>query len=119
MTEKVICEKCGSEMQPIDPNAAVGMTCPNCGWGWATTYTEPIVEDTTEYRVILLDNNELSNDGLKTISRITNTNVVNAKKLFLDSPVCIFSGTAVEVRDVIETMDNVSLKYKTEPEFPY
>ena len=45
MTDKIICEKCGAEMLPIDQNKPVGMTCPNCGWGWATTYIEPIIED--------------------------------------------------------------------------
>ena len=42
MNDKCICEKCGAEMKPLSDFSPVGMTCPNCGWGWATTYIDPI-----------------------------------------------------------------------------
>ena len=45
MNKEYICEKCGTEMVPIDKKIPVGLTCPNCGWGWATTYIDPIIED--------------------------------------------------------------------------
>ena len=119
MTDKIICEKCGSEMIPIDPNKPVGMTCPNCGWGWATTYSDPIFDDSTVYEIILLDDNQESADNLKAIAKITNTNVINAKKLLYNLPSCIFSGKAVEISALVRLLDEKSLKYKIEPEFPY
>ena len=42
MNDAIICEKCGNEMKPLSEIYPIGMTCPNCGWGWATTYIEPI-----------------------------------------------------------------------------
>lgn len=46
MSEKTYCEKCGSEMKVINENHPDGMTCQNCGWGWVTSYFEPILSDT-------------------------------------------------------------------------
>ena len=48
MSEKVFCEKCGAEMHPIDPAKPIGMICPKCGWGWATSYIDPIAEDAAD-----------------------------------------------------------------------
>jgi hypothetical protein len=50
----VICEKCGAEMKPLSDIYPVGMTCPNCGWGWATTYIDPINLDESDYHIILV-----------------------------------------------------------------
>ena len=54
MSEKTYCEKCGSEMKVINENHPDGMTCQNCGWGWVTSYFEPILSDTWDYHIILL-----------------------------------------------------------------
>ena len=45
--EEILCPTCGAEMRLIDPVKDVGMICPNCGWGWATSDIDPILDDST------------------------------------------------------------------------
>lgn len=119
MIDKIICEKCGAEMLPIDPNKPVGMTCPNCGWGWATTYIDPEQEDDTVYVVSLSKGNIATRAAIKAVSKITSKNFIQAKRIIENSPVDIYTGNAVEVKDVLLLLESLSLAYGITPEFPY
>ena len=119
MNNKILCEKCGAEMLPIDSNKPVGMTCPNCGWGWATTYIDPEQEDDTVYVISLSKGNIATRAAVKAISKITNKNFVQAKKTIENSPVDIYAGNAVQVKDVLLLLESLSLAYYITPEFPY
>ena len=79
MNDKCICEKCGVEMKPLSEIYPIGMTCPNCGWGWATTYIDPINLDESDYQMILVSS-ENSFSNIKIISEIANCNYIDAKK---------------------------------------
>lgn len=114
----VICEKCGAEMKPLSDIYPVGMTCPNCGWGWATTYIDPINLDESDYHMILVSgDNSLSN--IKLVSETANCNYVEAKKLIENAPVEIYCGKAVEVKAIKGKLEAASIDFKIEPEFPY
>ncbi len=76
--DSVICEKCGVEMKPLLDIYPVGMTCPNCGLGWATTYIEPILFDSTDYHVVLVSSNNLFT-SIKMVSEVANCNYIEAK----------------------------------------
>ena len=117
--KKVICEKCGAEMQPIDPNLHCGMTCPQCGWGWATSPYDPMLEDDTEYSIMLLAGNDRSEDVVKAISQLTVQNYLNSRKMIIDAPLVIYSGRAEQVKDLIEKLDLAAILYEINPEFPY
>ena len=119
MSEKIICEKCGAEMLPIESNNPVGLKCPNCVWGWATTFIDPIYNDQTNYSVFLLEGNEQTKEKIKVVSKITNLNMLQAIKIFESTPYEIFSGKAVNVKAAIELLRTQSLNFKVEPEFPY
>ena len=116
--DKVICEKCGAEMQPIDPNLHCGMTCPQCGWGWATSPYDPLLEDETEYFVTLLAGNTKSKEVIKALSQLTGQNYLKAKKMIDDAPVNVFTGKAFQVKRFIEELDLASIQYEINPEFP-
>lgn len=118
MNDKCICEKCGAEMKPLSDIYPVGMTCPNCGWGWATTYIDPINLDESNYRMILVSS-ENSLSSIKLVSETANCNYVEAKKLIENAPVEIFSGKAVEVKTIKEKLETANIKFRIEPEFPY
>jgi large subunit ribosomal protein L7/L12 len=118
MNDKCICEKCGAEMKPLSDIYPVGMTCPNCGWGWATTYIDPINLDEINYHVILVSSdNSLSN--IKMVSETANCNYVEAKKLINNVPVEVFHGQAVEVKTIKENFEKADINFRIEPEFPY
>ena len=110
MNKKIICEKCGAEMLPIDSNKPVGMTCPNCGWGWATTYIDPLQNDDTTYIVSLAKGH---------IATRSNKNYVHAKKVIENSPANVYVGKAVQVKDILILLESQSLSYTVTPKFPY
>ena len=118
MIEKTICEKCGAEMKPIHETLSIGMECPECGWGWVSTYIEPILSDKTDYHVILVSSDN-SLTVIRTISEVANCNYIEAKKLINNTPVEVFHGQAVEVKAIREKLEAASIDFKIEPEFPY
>lgn len=119
MSEKTICEKCGAEMLPIDPHKPVGMKCPKCGWGWATTYIEPIKEDATDYTILLLAGNAPSKESIKTIAGIAGISFLQAKKMIENAPTSLFVGKAVKVKEIIATLEDSAINYQVEPKYPY
>ena len=118
MNDAIICEKCGNEMKPLSEIYPIGMTCPNCGWGWATTYIEPIRADSMNYHIVLLSaNTALPN--IKLISKIAGCNYLDAKKLIETTPREIFCGNAVEVKAFKEMLETANIEISIDPEFPY
>lgn len=119
MMDKIICEKCGTTMVPIDPDKPVGMKCPNCGWGWVTSYIEPILEDQTEYKIILDCGNKACVNELKAISEVAGCNYLQAKSLITESPKELAKGIAIDIARCIEVLDKASVRYHVDPEWPY
>ena len=119
MSNKIICEKCGTEMLPIDMHKSVGMKCPKCGWGWATSYIEPIKVDTTDYNVVLLAGNIPSKESIKTIANIAGISFLQAKKMIENAPTSLLIGKAVAVKEAIVALERSALNYQVEPKFPY
>ena len=85
MSEIIKCEKCGAVMCPIDPSKPVGMTCPNCGWGWATTYVDPMLDDNTIYKVSLSNGNKASKSAIKAVAKVSGKNFIQAKRISCDN----------------------------------
>ena len=116
--EKIVCEKCGAEMHIVRDSYQMGMECPNCGWGWVTQYNEPIVEDRNKYRVIL-DSKDGSLANVKLVASIVNCNYLRAKRIIENSPSEIFSGKAVDVREIRDRLVQAGMAFRIEPDFPY
>ena len=118
MNEMCICEKCGNEMKPLSDIHPIGMTCPNCGWGWVNTYIEPILSDSTDFHVFLVSSDSSLN-SIRTVSEVANCNYIEAKKLINTAPVEFFHGQAVEVKAIKEKLETAGIDFKIEPEYPY
>ena len=95
------------------------MLCPNCGWGWATSYFDPIVTDQTEYKIILLEGNDASVEKIRAVNRVSHRNLLKSKELIADAPQVIFEGDAIEVHDKKEILEEEQVLYKIEPDYPY
>lgn len=111
------CEKCGTNMNVL--SGGCGMVCPNCGWGWATTYLEPIVRDMTEYQITLLEGNNTNTETIRAVNQVTHRNLLKSKQLIESAPHKIFSGDALEVHEMKEILDEEAVLYKIEPDYPY
>ncbi|MBQ1338804.1 MAG: hypothetical protein IIY32_10865 [Thermoguttaceae bacterium] len=116
--EKIVCEKCGAEMHIVRDSYQMGMECPNCGWGWVTTYNEPIEVDYSVYHVVL-DSKDSSLANVKLVASIVNCNYLRAKRIIENSPSEIFSGKAVDVREIRDRLVQAGVAFRIEPDFPY
>ena len=116
--EKIVCEKCGAEMHIVRDSYQMGMECPNCGWGWVTTYNEPIEVDYSVYHVVL-DSKDGSLANVKLVASIVNCNYLWAKRIIENSPSEIFSGKAVDVREIRDRLVQAGMAFRIEPDFPY
>ena len=106
-------------MVPINPEKPVGMECPECGWGWATTYIEPKYEDDTSYKIILEQGNTADRENLKVVSKIKGCNFIAAKAI-IDGPASVIAEDgAPKVEKYIEMLSQTSLAYHVEPDWPY
>lgn len=122
MKEKVICEKCGAVMVPIVPEKLVGSTgmeCPECGWGWATTYIEPKYEDETVYKIVLDRGSETTKENIKAIAKVMNCNYLRAKEVINDADCVLAEGKATEIEKHIQQLLRSSINYHIEPEWTY
>ena len=129
MNEIIICEKCGEQMKSIAKEHTVGMTCPNCGWGWVTSHFDPIDTDQTDYSIFLKVGNPASVDNIKLIASICSKNFIEAKKILqTDVDVCIYTATnessadyskAGKVRHIAALLKNAQLDFYITPAFPY
>ncbi len=116
--EKIVCEKCGAEMHIVRDSYQMGMECPNCGWGWVTTYNDPIEVDYSVYHVVL-DSKDGSLANVKLVASIVNCNYLRAKRIIENSPSEIFSGKAVDVREIRDRLVQAGMAFRIEPDFPY
>ena len=116
--EKIVCEKCGAEMHIVRDSYQMGMKRPNCGWGWVTTYNEPIEVDYSVYHVVL-DSKDSSLANVKLVASIVNCNYLRAKRIIENSPSEIFSGKAVDVREIRDRLVQAGMAFRIEPDFPY
>ena len=116
---KVICDKCGSEMQPINPNVRCGMICPKCGWGWATSPYDPMSVDENTYVITLLAGNNASEENIKTIAHIIEQNYLSAKRTIEQAPAPLCSGKAKQVKRIVKVLTENAIHFEVEPDYPY
>lgn len=119
MTDKILCEECGAEMVPIDPDKPIGMKCPECGWGWVTSYIEPKLEDVTVYSIFLEQGNEPGVESIKAVSKVANCNFIQAKQMIIGAPQRMAEGRAVDIERYVTLLNKASVKYYIEPEWTY
>ena len=113
------CPKCGNNLISVLEGTTLKFYCTNCGFSMATTYTNPIYEDYTDYEVYLLEGNSINKSNYFLIQSLTNMNMSQIKSLFENTPYLIFKGSAVEVKKLKEKLDSCKIKYKIIPNFIY
>lgn len=112
------CEKCGTLMISYKQGHNVGMSCPNCGWGWATTEFEPIELDQTIYIVNIDIITKPSIEEIKLVSKLLNVNYLIANKLLICGKAS-FQGKAIKIKDKLRELNNIKIGYTISPKFNY
>ncbi len=117
MTDEIFCEKCGTKMEEYIRGHCQGMTCPKCGWGWTTSYFEPIEMDQTVYAVVL-DAQDPIIEAIKASAKVFGCNYPEAKRGLTDGSLSI-SGNAREIQKKALCLQEGKVAFHIEPEFPY
>ena len=118
MSEKIICEQCGSEMLPHHTGSTGGMLCPECGWGWVTTYSSPIDADKTMYTVSFHKPEKTTAAMVKLYAKLTGANFIQAKK-GLEEGNAGFSALAADIQKHIAEIHSVGMEFTITPDYPY
>lgn len=104
---------------PEKPVGSIGMECPECGWGWATTYIEPKYEDETVYKIVLDYGSDATKENIKAIAKVMNCNYLRAKEVIDDAGLIMAEGKATEIEGSTQLLLQSSINYHIEPEWPY
>lgn len=115
----MICEKCKANMNWFSEGSIQGWVCSNCGWNLMTTNIDEIYEDTIEYSIYIKNMNEINKEKIKSIARIAGVNYIIARKILMESRVCIFKDKAPKVKVVIEELDKLKIQFEVIPKFKY
>ena len=70
------------------------------------------------YRVVL-DSKDSSLANVKLVASIVNCNYLRAKRIIENAPSEIFSGKAVDVREIRDRLVQAGMAFRIEPDFPY
>lgn len=117
MSEKIICEKCGSEMECFIKDSICGTTCKNCGWGWVTTYQEPIKLDNASYTLCIKQIENPSIGTIRCIAHLLACNFLEAKNKLQNK--IIFTEKAIAILDIALELKKNNITFTITPDFPY
>ena len=112
------CEKCGCEMNVIKEGLSIGMTCPNCGWGWAAANTEHILLDEQLYTIKINGNLVPANNEMRFVAKHTGCNYIEARKRLQQSDFEI-SCKAVDIQKLARELKEAGISFVITPDFPY
>lgn len=93
--------------------------CPNCQWGLATSYFEPIETDDNIYKIYLKKGNVGSLNVIKLVSKVSRTNYITAKSYIEHGDIEICEGKAQEIKLIVSDLEKHKILFKITPEFPY
>jgi hypothetical protein len=93
------------------------MQCESCGWGFVTTYIEPIHLDETEYTLCIAP---IATPSIEIIRCIANTlmcNYLNTKERLTNE--IVLKNKAVTIRDLARALHKCNINYTITPDYPY
>ena len=112
------CPNCGKELKIVIDGSAKNFTCDYCGYSFATSITEGIEWDSKEYIIILEKDNTADLNQIKTISKLSQYNFIESKKLLINGGV-LNKGRAVYIKQIIQKLKDAGIKFLVTPEFLY
>lgn len=113
---KMLCEKCKTQMIYVRENSVQGWTCPVCGWEILTTFIDQIHQDMTEYSICTKRITNIDQDKIKVISKISGVNYIVAKQMLEKEGICILKAKAIDIQKAICELENVNIPFEVTPE---
>ena len=104
-------------MTPYIKGSSCGMECVNCGWGWATTYIEPIKLDDKEYTLCVFPVENPSVEIIRCIAQLFSCNFLNSKKKLQQEIIIV--DKAASIFSISSKLRQNNIPYVITPEFPY
>ena len=129
MSQRIICEKCGSEMIDRSSGNSIWVECPKCGWGWATTTYDPSLDDETAYEIWLHPGNFQSPEVLRLIAGIAGVNLLQAKKMLnTEEPIMLYKAynetassqsRVQKIQNIAKRLIQKNISFFIVPDFKY
>ena len=117
MSEIDICEKCGGRMEYFVEGSTCGTTCKDCGWGWVTTYQDPIMLDNADYALCIEPITNPSVDNLRCIASLFGCNFLEAKRMLQNK--ILLTQKATTILTISSKLKSNNIIFTITPEFPY
>lgn len=118
MREKIICEKCGSEMRKYREHGSCGMKCTKCDWSWATSFIPEISSDFNLFKLTIFAIPTPSIDVIKAVATLASCNFLAAKNNLQQGDID-FSLRAPQVLEYTNRLVPLGIDYKLSPECVY
>lgn len=97
----------------------IGSFCKNCNKWILTTSVSKLERDDTLYRIILLEKESLNREQLNFIGEVINKSIDEIKDLLEKITPILFEGKAIEIEQKIKLLNEIKIKYKIVPPFPF
>ena len=114
-----MCPKCGAEVEETISGSSLTLTCSDCGWRVARSWTEPINEDETVYTLRLITGNKASKETLSAVSKIAGCNFLAAKDLIENPCKPLLKCKAPAMKKHVEALSEADVNFAIIPDFPY
>ena len=118
MDDKAVCEKCGAVMKYYRKEGSCGYLCPDCGWGWVTTYYSPLELDRQKYTLIVAGANDCDIQRYKAVAGILGCNYPEARKKYI-SGFSVPDIPAKAALSVIRALTAAGIRFTVSPDFPH
>lgn len=112
------CEKCSTPMEYLVTDQTCSWKCPSCGWGIATTYYSPMVDDDTSYTISIHSSNKADIEKIRVLADVMNCNFLEARK-HLQAGTLIPDQSAVSVCGILKRLYACGIAYSVSPDFLY
>ena len=94
--------------------------CSESGCGLATTYIDPIYEDSAKYKIILLPNNSINEEKIKIIKTfISGLITPQAISMLKKGDEILAEDYASSIIEQKKKLDNANIAYIISPDFPW
>ncbi|MBW8849770.1 MAG: hypothetical protein JF600_03210 [Xanthomonadales bacterium] len=115
----MLCEKCGGAMEVRREGSTQGLYCTQCDWAVVTTVFPEIKKDMTQYEVRVTQG-DVHNDGqIKAVASAAGVNFLAARRLLGEREPLVYSGRAIKVLEVKNSLESAGLTCVISPAFIY